>query len=148
MSKENEKQHQEERAHIGTYRKPYQPKMEKRWWLKLPYYFFYIIRESTAFFMIWVSMVLMFGVICAHTNELGQDEFFRFIFFLRSPFAIVMNILALLAALLHTITWFNLVPKAVSVVILGQKPPAILLISSMWIMTLLASAGVLWFVFA
>lgn len=103
------------------YRKPHLNQMESNWWLKLRCYFFYILRESTAFFMIWTSLVLMFGVVCSHINEMGQNEFYRFIFFLQHPVVIVINTLALLSALIHSLTWFNLAPKAMNIIIAGKK---------------------------
>lgn len=127
-----------------SYRKPYQAEMPANWSLKLRFYLFYMIRESSAFFMIWFSLVLMFGIICSYTNAQGQDEFYRFIFFLRHPLVIVLNSLTLLAALLHTVTWFNLAPKAINVVIAGQKPPARLWICILWGGTLLLSGCLLW----
>jgi len=122
-----------------SYRNPHCAKMDTKWWRKITHYTFYIMRESTAFFMIWVSIVLMYGVVCAHTNDVGQDEFYRFIFFLQHPIVVVINVLALLAALLHTVTWFNLAPKATNVVIAAKKPPSFMFVASLWIITLAVS---------
>lgn len=121
------------------YRKLFMPPMANNWWRKSPAYLFYILREATAFFMIWISAEVMYGVICSHMNEFGQDEFYRFIFFLQNPLVVIVNTLALIAALLHTVTWFNLAPKAINLVIAGQKPPAIIFILALWIITVLLS---------
>jgi len=130
-----------------SYRKPYLTNIPNNWWLKLRYYLFYIVRESTSFFMLWISIVLMYGVICAHTNEMGRDEFYRFIFFLRHPVVVALNVLALMAALLHSITWFNLAPKATNIVLAGKKLPAILIISGFWLITLVVSMALLLLIF-
>lgn len=126
-----------------SYRKPYRQTIPPHWWRKSNHYLFYIIRESTAFFMLWVSIILMYGVICAHTNEMGQDEFYRFIFFLQHPIVVVLNVLTLLAALIHSITWFNLVPKAINIVIANKKPPARLFIITLWLITIVISTALL-----
>lgn len=131
----------------GSYRKPFKPKMDSNWWCKLSYYAFYIARESTAFFMLWVSIVLMYAVVCSHPNEMGQNEFYRFYYFLQHPVVITINVLALLAALLHTITWFNLAPKAANIVVAGKKTPSILLITGLWIITIGISLVLLLLVF-
>ena len=47
--------------------------------------FLSIIDKLTPFSMIWVSLVLMYGVICMYTNRMGQDEFYRFYLFLTKP---------------------------------------------------------------
>lgn len=122
-----------------SYRNPHSTPIDRSWWRKLSYFTFYIMRESTAFFMIWVSIVLMYGVVCAHTNEVGQDEFYRFIFFLQHPVVVVINILALCAALLHTVTWFNLAPKATNIVIAAKKLPALMFVVGLWFITLAVS---------
>lgn len=129
------------------YRKPYQPPMNKSWWRQLPYYIFYIMRESTAFFMLWISIILTFGIICAYPNAQGVNEFYRFIFFLQNPIVVVINILALVAALFHTLTWFNLMPKAVNIVIAAKKPPAALFIIGLWVIMMVVSSVILYAVF-
>ncbi|MDF7666291.1 hypothetical protein PT273_00210 [Orbaceae bacterium ESL0727] len=69
--------------------------------------FFYFLRESSAFFLIWLSLLLMYSIICAYTNQVGQDEFYRVIFFLQKPWVITLNGVALLMLLLHTAIWFT-----------------------------------------
>ncbi|WP_392560428.1 fumarate reductase subunit C [Orbus mooreae] len=130
-----------------SYRKPHLNQMESNWWLKLRYYFFYILRESTAFFMIWTSLVLMFGVVCSHINEMGQNEFYRFIFFLQHPVVIVINTLALLSALIHSLTWFNLAPKAMNIIIAGKKTPNMLFTLGLWCITIIISTIMLLLIF-
>lgn len=117
-----------------SYRKPYSPDMPANWWQKVVFYRCYILRESTAIFMIWFSMLLMYGVTCIHSNE-----FYRFIFFLRNPIVIGLNTITLLAALLHTVTWFNLAPKAANVVVRDRKLPAIVSITLLWGVAIAAS---------
>lgn len=66
---------------------------------------YFCYKQSIVFAMLWLSMVLLYGVICAHTNQLGQDEFYRFIFFMRHPVVMGLNCLALLIAVVFSITW-------------------------------------------
>lgn len=126
-----------------SYRKPYLADMPNNWWSKLRYYLFYIVRESTAFFMLWISIVLMYGVICAQVNEVGRDEFYRFIFFLQNPIVIVINILALIAALIHSFTWFNLAPKATNIIFAGKKLSATPMVIGFWLVTIILSVMLL-----
>ena len=101
--------------------------------------FLSIIDKLTAFSMIWVSMVLMYGVICMYTNAMGQDEFYRFIFFLQSPLAVIINVIALLLALFHSINWFRLIAKVVFKQTTHKKGQVYLLIISLCVVTLLLS---------
>lgn len=101
--------------------------------------FLSIIDKLTAFSMIWVSMVLMYGVICMYTNAMGQDEFYRFIFFLQSPLTVIINVIALLLALFHSINWFRLIAKVVFKQTTHKKGQVYLLIIGLCVVTLLLS---------
>ncbi|OCG59162.1 hypothetical protein A9G41_00815 [Gilliamella sp. Nev5-1] len=105
-----------------------------------------ILNKLVPFSMIWVSLVLMFGVICMYTNAMGQDEFYRFIFFLRSPFVIVLNSIALLVAIFHSISWFNSIPKTIFLYRTAKKSQAYLIIIGLWIATIFVSAYLLLFI--
>ncbi|OCG07448.1 hypothetical protein A9G13_04195 [Gilliamella sp. wkB178] len=100
---------------------------------------FTILRRLIPFAMIWVSLVLMFGVICMYTNAMGQDEFYRFIFFLHNPIVVALNSLALLIALLHSILWFNSTSKIASLSQGNQKSRAWLISAGLWIVTIAIS---------
>ena len=89
--------------------------------------------------MIWVSLVLMYGVICMYTNKMGQDEFYRFIFFLQSPVVVVLNCIALSLALFHSINWFRLMPKVIFKQNIHKKKQGYLLIIGLWGVTILLS---------
>ncbi|OCG47192.1 hypothetical protein A9G34_02305 [Gilliamella sp. Choc4-2] len=99
--------------------------------------FFSIFIKLTPFSMIWVSFVLTYGVICMYTNAAGQDEFYRFIFFLQKPIVIILNSVALLLALAHSLMWFKQMPN---LLMFKSKPQSFLLIASLWLITIMGSA--------
>ncbi|OCG20142.1 hypothetical protein A9G22_00890 [Gilliamella sp. App2-1] len=105
-----------------------------------------IIHKLVPFSMIWVSLVLMYGVICMYTNAVGQDEFYRFIFFLRSPVVIVLNCVALLITLFHSISWYNSVAKTIFSSRTDKKSLTYLLIVGLWLITMSVSAYLLLFI--
>jgi fumarate reductase subunit C len=45
----------------------------------------------------------------------GKDAYEHFVGWLQSPVGLILTTLALLALIFHTITWLNLVPKALTV---------------------------------
>jgi fumarate reductase subunit C len=108
--------------------------MSGTWWKDHPYYRFYMMREGTAVFAIWVSLLLICGMAF-------PDGIIRV---LSNPLIILVNIAALAASLLHTKTWFDLAPKAVN---LTEKQNA-MLIKGLWGITIIASAIVLLVAFA
>lgn len=105
-----------------------------------------IIQKLVPFSMIWVSLVLMYGVICMYTNMMGQDEFYRFIFFLQSPFVIVLNCIALLGAIYHSIRWFNLTPNVVFSVNSTKTTKCYLLTAGLWFVSIIISICLLLFI--
>ncbi|OCG44176.1 hypothetical protein A9G35_08770 [Gilliamella sp. Choc5-1] len=105
-----------------------------------------IMHKLIPFSMIWVSLVLMYGVVCMYTNAVGQDEFYRFIFFLRSPFIVGLNCIALFISVFHTIIWFNLFPKMMSSTVFNKKTNTLLVIAGLWAVTLAVSIFLFLFV--
>lgn len=105
-----------------------------------------IMHKLVPFSMIWVSLVLMYGVICMYTNTVGQDEFYRFIFFLSSPFVVVLNCIALFISVYHSMVWFNLIPKALPCTIFNKKSNTLLLIAGLWMVMLTVSIFLFLFV--
>jgi fumarate reductase subunit C len=102
-----------------------------------------ILNKLVPFSMIWVSLVLMFGVICMYTNAIGQDEFYRFIFFLQSPLVVTINAIALLLALFHSINWFRLIPNVIFKQSIHKKWQVYLLITGLWGVTVVISCCLL-----
>ncbi|KFA59941.1 hypothetical protein GAPWKB11_0684 [Gilliamella apicola] len=72
-----------------------------------------------------------------YTNAAGQDEFYRFIFFLQKPIVIILNSVALLLALAHSLMWFKQMPN---LLMFKSKPQSFLLIASLWLITIMGSA--------
>ncbi len=89
-------------------RKPYLQPQPRNWWLKNPAYRFYMLREATAIPLLLYTLVLLCGV---YQLTQGEQAFTRWLVWLQSPLALLLHTLALVAALLHTTTWFALVPK-------------------------------------
>tara|TARA_Y100000588_G_C14242896_1_gene920155 strand:+ start:2239 stop:2553 length:315 start_codon:yes stop_codon:yes gene_type:complete len=71
-----------------------------------------MLRELSAVFMA-VYVVLM--VIMVSRIYEGQDAYEDYRDFLKSPFVIVFHLIALAFALLHSITWFQAVPRAIRI---------------------------------
>lgn len=103
---------------------PYRRAMAPTWWLTNRVYFLFMVRELTSVFI--AAYVVLF-LLMLHRLALGREAYEAYMRFLAAPGMIVLHVLILAAALFHTITWFNLTPKAMSVR-LGEKrvPPPIL----------------------
>ena len=54
----------------------------------------------------------------------GPVEYAGFLEWLRNPLVIVLNIVSLIFVIFHTITWFNLAPKAMAIRMGGKRVPS------------------------
>ena len=101
--------------------KLYYPKMPVTWWLRNPRYFLFMMRELSSVF-IAIFLVVFLVQIAALAR--GPEAYTTFMRKLESPGWIIFHVVALLFALYHSYTWFDLTSK-VQVVRLGgrQVPP-------------------------
>lgn len=99
-------------------RKPYPNKMENDWWLKQIFFTKYMIREGSAIFITIYSLILCWGIF---RLSQGATEFGGWLESLQNPFLIIFHLIALIFALYHTVTWFNLAPKASDLWLNGKK---------------------------
>ncbi|WP_434525864.1 fumarate reductase subunit FrdC [Photorhabdus asymbiotica] len=125
---------------MTTKRKPYVRGMAPNWWQKLGFYRYYILRESTAVTTVWFSILLIYGVF---TLKGGTQSWDGFVSFLQNPVILLINIITLLGALLHTKTWFELAPKAANIVIKGEKMGPEPVIKLLWTITIIITAIIL-----
>lgn len=98
-------------------RKPYVQPQSSDWWVKNPYYRFYMLREATSIPVFLYSLALLAGVFNLTS---GRTEFIAWVNWMTTPYMLVFQVIALAAALLHAVTWFQLTPK-ILVIRLGDK---------------------------
>ena len=125
---------------MTTKRKPYVRPMPSTWWKSLPFYRFYMLREGTALPAVWFSIILICGLF---SLKHGPESWEGFVTFLRNPIMVILNLIALAAALLHTKTWFELAPKASNIIIKSEKLKPEPVISGLWVVTVLATVVIL-----
>lgn len=124
---------------VKSYRKPYVRPVKANWWTDRGFYIAYMIREATAVLAVVVALELL--VLSCMSQE-------SIVAFLKNPLVILVNILSLASVMYHTITWFNLMPKAVRM-FATKKPtdtkliPAKLIISAEWIGATVAFAVII-----
>jgi fumarate reductase subunit C len=87
------------------------------WFVQKRTYLLFMVRELTA---VPIGAYLIFLLILLARLGAGEEAFVVWIKFLSSPMAKVLHSVALIAALWHSITWFNLTPKAMPI-FLGEK---------------------------
>jgi fumarate reductase subunit C len=105
-----------------TYRKP----VSRLWWTKKRSYFLFAMRELSSVFVAWFAVFLMVMVFAIGR---GEASYQRFLEFAASPIVIVVNIVALAFAVLHTVTWFILTSQAMVVRLGGRLVPAVKMVN-------------------
>lgn len=125
---------------MTTKRKPYVRLMTSTWWKKLPFYRFYMLREGTAVPAVWFSIELIFGLFALKN---GPEAWAGFVDFLQNPVIVIINLITLTAALLHTKTWFELAPKAANIIVKDEKMGPEPIIKSLWAVTVVATIVIL-----
>ena len=102
----------------------YYPKMRTTWWLSRPGYVRFMIREATSVF---IAIFLIEFLMLVRSIAQGPQAYAAMMACLASPGVIAFNVVALVFALYHTVTWFMLT-GVVQVVRLGdhQVPPALI----------------------
>jgi fumarate reductase subunit C len=105
-----------------TYRKP----VSRLWWTKKRSYFLFVMRELSSVFVAWFAVFLMVMVFAIGR---GEASYQRFLDWAASPIVVVVNIVALAFAVLHTMTWFVLTPQAMVVRLGGRRVPAVKMVT-------------------
>ena len=100
--------------------RPYKRPMSRTWWLKNPRYTLFILRESSAVFM--VVFVLIYLVQFVRLGS-GETDYNAYLDLMDSPLWIAIHVVVLAFALLHSVTWINLMPKGLPEYVMGIKVP-------------------------
>lgn len=129
---------------MSSARKPYIRPVNGSWWKKSAFYRFYMLREATSLPAVWFGIVLLHGM---YALIAGADSWAGFIGFLQQPLVFCANLIALAASLLHSKTWFELAPKAATVIIKGEKLKPAPVIKTLWAAAVAASVVLLLIVF-
>lgn len=125
---------------MTTKRNAYVRPVTPNWWKALGFYRFYMLREGTAAPAVWFSIVLLYGVFALKG---GPEGWAHFVGFLQNPLVLLLNLIALLAALLHTKTWFDLAPKASIIIVKDEKLAPEPVVKGLWIVTIVITLAIL-----
>ena len=125
-------------------RRPYvRPVSKTTWWTRSFRYQEYMAREVTCIFIGAYSVLLMWGLM---RLSQGREAWETFAAGLQSPIGIIFHLLCLAFAFYNTVTWFQVTPKAMPLVVGGQRVPGGTIIAAHWVGWAGATAVVLLFV--
>jgi len=104
------------RYHPKWYRRP----VSVWWWLESWRFTKFVLRELTSVAVGFFALELLLEI---RALGRGPEAYARFLARLGNPLLIVLNLLAFVFVLFHSITWFNLAPKAMQVRLRGRRVP-------------------------
>ncbi|HPF59818.1 MAG TPA: fumarate reductase subunit C [Candidatus Competibacteraceae bacterium] len=94
-------------------RKPYIREISKtNWFFSQPRYMRYMAREVTCIFILVYTILLVFAL---KNLAQGPEAYAEFLEALNSPLGILFNLAALVAAVYHSTSWFNVTPQAMPI---------------------------------
>jgi len=96
------------------------------WWTLRPSYFLVFTREISSVF---IALQLILMLLLVHKAGQLPADYEAYLEFLWNPGMVIFHSVSILFALWHTYTWFNLLPQAIAIRVMGRKIPGILLVA-------------------
>jgi fumarate reductase subunit C len=120
--------------------RPYVRGIKRSWWLRQPRYLAYMVRELTSLF---VGLYSIFLVVALARLARGPAPWDAFLAAARSPWGIAFQLVCLLFAVYHSMTWFAVTPKAMPLMLKGEPVAAGVIVGAHYVVWLVISLGVL-----
>jgi fumarate reductase subunit C len=131
-----------DRTAVADVRPPeYRPRMSLWWWLSKWSYLLFVLRELSSVFVAWF---VVFVLLCIRAVFQGDGQYQDFLAWAANPVVVLINVIAFLFLILHTVTWFGLTPQAVPARLRGRPVPAAAVIASQYVGWAAVSAFVFW----
>ncbi len=111
------------------------------WWLWRWPYLRFVLRELTSLAVAWFVVVTLLQARALATGPIPYTDFQDW---LRTPWVALLNSATLLFLLFHSITWFQLAPRAMVVRLGAWRVPDALIVAANFAAWLAASAVVAW----
>jgi fumarate reductase subunit C len=103
-------------AYLRTYVRPM-----RGWWLRNPFYRWYMLREATALLVALYAIELLVGL--ARLAQ-GREAYEAWRAALATPAALAFHVVALAALVYHAWTWFAVMPKTLPFLsVAGRRVP-------------------------
>lgn len=104
------------------------------WWKRNPFFMAYVLRELTSVAVLAYAVVLAVGLL---RLSQGPVQWNAFIDAITSPLGIALHLIILISMVIHTKSWFEIMPKTMPpVVINGKTIPATTITRLGWLASL------------
>lgn len=89
---------------MKTYTRP----VTGSWWLRLPFYRWYMFRELSSLFITLYALVLLWGLVALAQ---GHSAYERWLALMGTPAFVLFHVVTLVLVVYHAWTWFKIMPK-------------------------------------
>lgn len=121
--------------------KSYYTRMPIFWWVHKWTHIKFITRELTSVFVASYAIVLLFQI---RALAQGPEAYANFLALLKTPVSILFHTIAFLFVLFHSITWFNLAPKALVLRLGNNRVPDMVIAALNYVAWGVFSALIAW----
>jgi fumarate reductase subunit C len=130
-------------VYTASHPKWYRQRVSTYWWLWQLSYLKFILRELSS---VAVAYFVVLTLLQLRALTHGPQAYTAFQAWLQTPVAIVLNVISFFFVLFHTITWFNLAPRALVVRVSGKRVPDLLIAGPNYVAWLVVSVVVAWLI--
>ena len=127
------------KGHPRLYLKP----MPIFWWTKKWSHVLFILRELTSFGVAFFAIII---VLYVNAINQGPESYASFQSWLQSPYVIILNSIAFALAVYHSITWFNLAPKAMVIKLGKWRVPGYIISGLNYAAWIVLSGTIVWLI--
>ncbi len=121
----------------------YRVRMPIFWWVRKWVHAKFILRELTSVAVAVYALVLLFQI---RTVTQGPEAYASFLAWLKTPVAIILHAIAFLLVIFHSVTWFNLAPRALVVRIGKKRIPDVVIAASNYAAWVVFSVAIAWII--
>jgi fumarate reductase subunit C len=119
----------------------YRKRVSTYWWLQRWEYLRFVLREISSVF---VAIFVVEMLLQIYALSLGPEAYADFESLLKNPIVIAINVISFLFVVFHSITWFNLSARAMSIRVGGKKVPGFMFSGPNFAAWLVISAAIAW----
>jgi fumarate reductase subunit C len=121
----------------------YRPRVSTYWWLWRWAYLKFILRELSSVFVAYFVVLILLQL---RALSQGPETYAAFQAWLKTPWVLALNAVSLFFVVFHTVTWFNLAPRAMVVRLRGQRLPDYVVSGSNYVAWLIVSVVAAWLI--
>jgi len=119
----------------------YRKRVSTYWWLQRWEYLRFVLREITSVFIAWFVVLTLVQI---YSASKGPNAYGDFLEFLKNPMVVALNIISFFFVVYHSITWFNLSARAMSIRVGGKKVPGFMISGPNFVAWFVISAVIAW----